>query len=128
MLSPERTVLALSPLHQPHCGTGIRPDRDIAARRSDIKTSRRLCDAVAKPSAQTRAASRVLDVRKRLRKRDRLSAGGKWIRTFGPPVSGTTLSRLPPTPASRFVADSPLKEGHSEASPINADASYRPHR
>src|SRR6202035_2823747 len=34
---------ALSPLHQPHCGTGIRPDRDIAARRSDIKTSRRLC-------------------------------------------------------------------------------------
>ena len=38
-----RTVLALSPLHQPHCGTGIRPDRDIAARRSDLKTSRRLC-------------------------------------------------------------------------------------
>src|ERR1700719_3719201 len=37
-----RTVLARSPLHQPHCGTGIRPDRDIAARRSDIKTSRRL--------------------------------------------------------------------------------------
>jgi hypothetical protein len=38
-----RAVLALSPLHQPHCGTGIRPDRDIAARQSDIKTSRRLC-------------------------------------------------------------------------------------
>ena len=40
-------------------------------------------DAVAKPSAQTRAESRVLDLRKRLRKRDRLSAGGKWIRTSG---------------------------------------------
>ena len=35
--------MAISPPHQPHCGTGIRPDRDIAARRSDIKTSRRLC-------------------------------------------------------------------------------------
>jgi len=41
-------------------------------------------DAVAKPSAQTRAETRVLDLRKRLRKRDRLSAGGKWIRTSGP--------------------------------------------
>jgi hypothetical protein len=40
-------------------------------------------DAVAKPSAQTRAESRVLDLRKRLRKRDRLSAGGRWIRTSG---------------------------------------------
>src|ERR1700730_2117695 len=42
-------------------------------------------DAVAKPSAQTRAESRVLDLRKRLRKRDGLSAGGRWIRTIGPP-------------------------------------------
>ena len=57
-----------------------------------------------------------------------LSAGGKWIRTFGPPVRGTTLSRLPQAPPSRFIADSLLKEGHSEASLINADASYRPHR
>ena len=45
-------------------------------------------DAVANPSAQTRAESRVLDLRKRLRKRDRLSAGGRWIRTFGPPSEG----------------------------------------
>src|ERR1700730_5580340 len=39
-------------------------------------------DAVAKPSAQTRAESRVLDLRKRLRERDRLSAGGRWIRNL----------------------------------------------
>src|ERR1700732_2408830 len=38
-------------------------------------------DAVAKPSAKTRAESRVFDLRKRLRKRERLSAGGRWIRT-----------------------------------------------
>ena len=86
-LSPERssrprTVLALSP--QPHCGTGIRPDRDIAARRSDIKHPGVSADAVAKPSAQTRPESRVLDLRKRLRKRDGLSAGGRSIRTIGP--------------------------------------------
>src|SRR6202035_5364615 len=38
-------------------------------------------DPIAKPAAQTRAESRVLDLRKRLRERDRLSAGGRWIRT-----------------------------------------------
>src|SRR4029077_5705359 len=48
-------------------------------------------DAVAKPSAQTRAESRVLDLRKRLRKRDRLSAGGRWIRTIG---TATNRQRL----------------------------------
>src|SRR5580693_1512308 len=55
-------------------------------------------DAVAKPSAQTRAESRVLDLRKRLRKRDRLSAGGGWIRTSGTapgfwPISTRTTRR-----------------------------------
>ena len=40
-------------------------------------------DPIAKPAAQTRAESRVLDLRKRLRERDRLSAGGSWIRTSG---------------------------------------------
>jgi hypothetical protein len=43
-------------------------------------------DAVAKPSAQTRAESRVLDLRKRLRERDRLCLGGRWIRTSGPSI------------------------------------------
>src|SRR5580692_2089228 len=43
-------------------------------------------DAVAKPSAQTRAESRVFDLRKRLRERDRLCLGGRWIRTSGPSI------------------------------------------
>jgi hypothetical protein len=29
--------VAISPPHQPHCGTGIRPDRDIAANWCDIE-------------------------------------------------------------------------------------------
>src|SRR6202035_3078261 len=87
---------ALSPLHQPHRGTGIRPDRDIAARRSDIKTSRRLYRRGRQAiRAQTRAESRVLDLRKRLRKRDRLSAGGSRIRTLGPPAAVGSVSRHP---------------------------------
>ena len=39
---------------------------------------------IAKSAAHTRAESRVLDLRKRLRERDGLSAGGNEIRTFGP--------------------------------------------
>src|SRR5437868_7773147 len=41
-------------------------------------------DPVVKPAAQTRAESRVLNVRKQKRERDRLSAGGRRIRTLGP--------------------------------------------
>src|ERR1700736_5687390 len=41
-------------------------------------------DPVVKPAAQTRAESRVLNVRKQKRERDRLSAGGRWIRTISP--------------------------------------------
>src|ERR1700719_4866567 len=50
-------------------------------------------DPVAKPAAQTRAESRVLDLRRRLRERDRLSAGGRWIRTSG------TAAQKPQCPA-----------------------------
>ena len=46
-------------------------------------TLRVSADPVAKPAAQTRAESRVLDLRKLLRERDRLSAGGSRIRTIG---------------------------------------------
>src|ERR1700737_3112138 len=52
-------------------------------------------DAGAKPSAQSRTESRVLDLRKRLRKRDRLSAGGRWIRTSGSGASGEADAILP---------------------------------
>src|SRR5580693_9115788 len=52
-------------------------------------------DAAAQRSAQTRAESRVLDLRKRLRKRDRLSAGGRWIRTSGSGASGEADAFLP---------------------------------
>src|ERR1700720_2132009 len=44
-------------------------------------TQRVSADPVAKPAAQTRAESRVLDLQTRMRERDRLSAGGRWIRT-----------------------------------------------
>ena len=78
--------VALPPPHQPHCGTGIWPDRDIAAGRSAYRKARCVsADAVVKRASQTRAESRVLDLRKWLRKRDRLSAGGRWIRTIGTP-------------------------------------------
>src|SRR6202035_5223062 len=46
-------------------------------------TLRVSADPLAKPAAQTRTESRVLDLRKLLRERDRLSAGGGWIRTSG---------------------------------------------
>src|ERR1700730_10969556 len=57
-------------------------------------TQRVSADPVGKPAAQTRAESRVLDLRKLLRERDRLSAGGRWIRTLGPPSEGQRFSRL----------------------------------
>ena len=59
-------------------------------------------DAVAKPSAQTRAESRVLDLRKRLRKRDRLSAGGEWIRTSSSADAVTSVRTLPRGLDARF--------------------------
>src|SRR6202043_48189 len=49
-------------------------------------------DPIAKPAAQTRAESRVVDLRKRLRERDRLSAGGRWIRTSGSAPAATPLA------------------------------------
>jgi hypothetical protein len=70
--------------HQRHCGTGIGPDRDIAAGWREIETP---C-----ASLPTRSPSRprtparktgVLDLRKRMRARDRLAAGGRWIRSYG---------------------------------------------
>jgi len=67
-----------------HCGTGIWPDRDIAAGWCDIETP---CASLPTRSpSQPRTPARkagVLDLRKRMRERDGLSAGGRWIRTFG---------------------------------------------
>jgi hypothetical protein len=69
-----------------HCGTGIWRDRDIAAGWRDLETP---CASLPtrSPSQPRTAAQKagVLDTRKQLRERDRLSAGGKWIRTIGPP-------------------------------------------
>jgi hypothetical protein len=70
--------------HQRHCGTGIWRDRDIAAGWRDLETP---CASLPTRSpSQPRTAARkagVLDPRKQLRERDGLSAGGRWIRTFG---------------------------------------------
>jgi hypothetical protein len=59
------------------------------------KTLRVSADPVAKPAALTRAESRVLDLRRRMRERDRLSAGGRWIRTSGSGASGEADAFLP---------------------------------
>ena len=51
-------------------------------------------DPVVKPAAQTRAESRVLNVRKQKRERDRLSAGGRRIRTLSPTLMTRNSDRL----------------------------------
>src|SRR5271165_516364 len=55
--------------------------RRLARYRNTLRVS---ADPVAKPAADTRAEAGVLDLRKRMRARDGLSAGGRWIRTIGP--------------------------------------------
>src|SRR6202022_359372 len=64
-------------------------------------TLRVSADPVAKPAAQTRAESRVLDLRKLLRERMRLSAGGGWIRTSGTADDARLLADLYAHNASR---------------------------
>jgi hypothetical protein len=70
--------------HQRHCGTGIWPDRDIATGCCGIEIP---CASLpTSPPQQPRSPARkagVLHVRERLGARDRLSAGGRWIRTLG---------------------------------------------
>jgi hypothetical protein len=66
------------------------------------KALRVSADPVAKPAAQTRGESGVLDVRKRLRERDGLSAGGRWIRTIGAPQNfGAAPSILHNSPSAK---------------------------
>ena len=86
--------------HQRHCGTGIWRDRDIAASWRYLKIA---CASLPTRSpTQPRTAARkagVLHVRERLGARDRLSAGGRRIRTLGPPSVGFTQ-----TPGSPRIA------------------------
>ena len=74
--------------HQRHCGTGIWRDRDIAAgwRYLDPPCASLPTRSRNLPRTAARKAG-VLDPRKQLGERDGLSAGGKWIRTIGPPVT-----------------------------------------
>jgi hypothetical protein len=71
--------------HQRRRGTGIWPDRDIAAGWRDIETPRASLPtrSPSRPHTPARKAG-VLDLRKRMRARDGLSAGGRRIRTIGP--------------------------------------------
>src|SRR6202035_614247 len=73
--------------------------RRLTRYRNTLRVS---ADLVAKPAAQTRAESRVLDLRKLLRERDRLSAGGRWIRTIGTPQRNK-FSRPPPFDPPQFA-------------------------
>jgi hypothetical protein len=101
--------------HQRRCGTGIWRDRDIAAGWRDLETP---CASLPTRSpSQPRTPARkagVLDPRQQLRERDRLSAGGKWIRTTGPPpeivvdpVAGRVVqlgaTHGVPTPVNRVI-------------------------
>src|SRR5580693_4300410 len=72
--------------------------RRLTRYRNTLRVS---ADPVAKPAAQTRAESGVLDLRKRLRERDRLSAGGGWIRTSGTADDARLLADLYAHNASR---------------------------
>jgi hypothetical protein len=88
MLSPGpdfvRTVVAL---HGRIIGTAVLeygPAETLPPVGAQWNAWRVSADPVVKPAAQTRAESRVLNVRKQKRERDRLSAGGRRIRTLGP--------------------------------------------
>ena len=88
----QRTVLglALCPIRliepSPHqrCGTGIRPDRDIAAGRRHMTAPRpSLPTALPAPLRTPAANARVFDVGGEYPARPGLSAGGSRIRTIG---------------------------------------------
>ena len=63
-----------------HCGTGIWPDRDIAAGWRATRGASLPTRSPSQPRTAARKAG-VLDPRRQLRERDGLSAGGNWIRT-----------------------------------------------
>src|SRR6266404_955982 len=86
-LTPEKARLRWAGMVFRHrrCGTGIWPDRDIAAGWRAIET--RGASLPTRSPSQPRTPARkagVLDLRKWMRPRDRLSAGGRRIRTTGP--------------------------------------------
>ena len=86
-LDPQRAVVlraARARGHRRAHSRQIWPNRDIAGVRRYIEILRVSADLVVKPAAHTRAEAGVLDARTRIRERDRLSAGGRWIRTIGP--------------------------------------------
>ena len=121
--------------HQRHCGTGIWPGRDIAAGWRDIETP---CASLPTRSpSQPRTPARkagVLDARKRMRARDGLSAGGKWIRTSGSARDCTTVevgSRASPGQSSSPAARPRLERatnGGSLGSAPGRDPAASPER
>jgi hypothetical protein len=85
-------ILSIKPPPHRHCGTGIRPGRDIAARRRHITAPRpSLPTALPAPPRTPPGKGRLFNVRGRNPVRHRLSAGGKRIRTIGPaPAKGSS--------------------------------------
>jgi hypothetical protein len=76
------------PRAHPRCGTGIWPERDLAARRRHIAAPRpSLPTALLAPPRTPAGKARLFDVRERNPARYRLSAGGNRIRTIGPAVA-----------------------------------------
>ena len=66
-----------------HCGTGIGPDRDITGSWRDVDEPCASLPAVPPGRARAhRGNCRLFDTGRRNLARDRLSAGGDWIRNF----------------------------------------------
>jgi hypothetical protein len=90
---------------QRHRGTGIWRDRDIAAGWRAIETP---CASLPTRSpSQPRTPARkagVLHVRERLGARDRLTAGGRWIRTCSTAAREPIAIALRPPAADRNLA------------------------
>jgi hypothetical protein len=98
----QRTVLglafarsaSLSHRRDRRCGTGIWPDRDIAARRRDMTAPRpSLPTALPAPPRTPAGKGRLFDLGGKYPARHGLSAGGKWIRTYGPASAKGSVGR-----------------------------------
>jgi hypothetical protein len=100
-----------------HCGTGISPDRDIAAGWRAIETRGASLPTRSPSQPRTPALKAgVLHVRERLGARDRLSAGGSRIRTFRPPRDQCLSELVEPCAETAWRARTEFLRGGTNSS------------